>query len=123
MPPAARKLRSIAMVFCCTILGAAAQVLMKTGAQTIQPHNLIQVFTNVPLLGGYTLYAMSTGLLILALRYGELSILYPVISLTYVWVSVLSVVVFQEQMTPLKVVGLSLIVTGVAILGRRGRKK
>src|SRR3712207_7394559 len=39
---------------------------------------------------GYSLYAVSTMLLVLALRKGQLSLLYPIISLTYVWVTLLS---------------------------------
>jgi multidrug transporter EmrE-like cation transporter len=116
-------MRAIAMVACCTVLGSAAQVLMKTGTHSVQPSNLLQVFTNVPLLGGYALYAMSTLLLVIALRYGELSILYPVISLTYVWVSILSVLIFNERMGLLKICGLTLIVAGVGILGIGGKKE
>ena len=54
----------------------------------------------------------------LALRDGELSIVYPVIALTYVWVSLLSVLVFHEPMNIFKAVGIAVIVAGVAVLGR-----
>ena len=77
---------------------------------------------NIPLMGGYCLYGLSTVLLVLALRGGELSILYPIISLTYVWVTTLSVVFLKESLNPFKVVGLSVIVLGVAVLGMDRRK-
>ena len=80
------------------------------------------MFTNLPLFLGYCLYGVFAGLLVYALRYGELSILYPVIALTYVWVSIISVVMFHESMNLMKVVGVILIVTGVAVLGRGGAK-
>jgi undecaprenyl phosphate-alpha-L-ara4N flippase subunit ArnE len=61
---------------------------------------------------------VSTGLLILALRDGELSLLNPVISLTYVWVTILSVLVFNEALNVYKVCGIAVICAGVALLGK-----
>ncbi|NUN01165.1 MAG: EamA family transporter, partial [Bryobacteraceae bacterium] len=74
--------------------------------------------TNAPLLAGLSLYGISTLLLVLALREGELSLLYPVISLTYAWVTVLSVFWLGETLNVFKVVGILIIVSGVAMLGR-----
>jgi drug/metabolite transporter (DMT)-like permease len=107
----------------CTLLGAGAQVMFKAGVATL-PHSpglvatLLAMAVNIKLLTGYTLYGLSAVLLVLALRHGELSILYPVIALTYVWVSILSVLVFHEQMSPLRIAGIATIVVGVAVLGR-----
>jgi multidrug transporter EmrE-like cation transporter len=106
----------MALVFGCTILGAAAQMLMKTGMQ--QPHpGLLSYVTSVPLFAGYSLYGLSAALLTLALRDGELSLLYPVIALTYVWVTMLSVPLLHENINPYKLMGICTIVTGVAVLG------
>ena len=91
---------------------------MKTGANVLVGINPVDILTNPPLFVGYCLYGLSTVLLVLALRDGELSILYPVISLTYVWVTVLSIWIFNELLNPLKVIGISLIVAGVAVFGR-----
>lgn len=76
---------------------------------------------NLPLLGGYSLYGLSTVLLVLSLRRGQLSVLYPIISLTYVWVLLLSVVIFHESLNPWKIGGVLAIVTGVGVLGRDGQ--
>ena len=114
--------RPVGLVFCCTILGAAAQVLMKTGANQMTHHGLLGMITNLPLMGGYCLYGLSTLLLVLALKDGELSLLYPIIALTYVWVTVLSFLIFHDQINPWKILGIGLIVTGVGVLGRGGRR-
>ena len=79
---------------------------------------IIGIFTNPYLFAGYSLYGLSAILLILALRHGELSILYPVIALTYVWVAILSVVIFHENMPYLRMLGIATVVCGVAVLGR-----
>lgn len=112
---------SVLLVSLCTILGAAAQVLLKMGANQLPSANPIRMLLNPWIFSGYALYGLSTGLLILALRKGQLSLLYPVISLTYVWVTILSVLIFREQMNVYKIVGLAVIVTGVAVLGRDAR--
>ncbi|MBV6430151.1 MAG: 4-amino-4-deoxy-L-arabinose-phosphoundecaprenol flippase subunit ArnE [Bryobacteraceae bacterium] len=114
------KAQSITLVFGCTILGAAAQILIKTGAGNLRGAGALEMLANVHLLAGYCLYGLSTVLLVLALRDGELSILYPVISLTFVWVTVLSSVLFGEAVTANKLAGIAMIVAGVGILGAGG---
>ena len=114
--------RSILLVFFCTLIGAAAQVFFKLGANGLERTTPIDVFTNPALLIGYSLYGASTMLLILALRRGQLSLLYPVISLTYVWVTILSVLIFHETLNVWKAIGLTAVVSGVGVLGWDGRR-
>jgi multidrug transporter EmrE-like cation transporter len=112
------KKQSVALVFVCTILGAAAQILMKMGSTHLDHFDIMKVITNVPLFFGYALYGINTVLLMFALRDGELSKLYPIIALTYVWVTVLSVYFFQESLSFWKVAGITIIVAGVSVLGK-----
>ncbi len=110
------------LVFSCTILGAAAQILMKVGMSHFTPAPLA-IVTNVPLIAGYALYGINTLLLVLALREGELSLLYPIIELTYVWVTLLSYALLPERPNAFKNIGIATIVMGVAVLGRGGKKR
>lgn len=107
----------------CTLLGAAGQVLIKLGAsqlgQSISP---LAMLTNPLLVGGYALYGLMTILFVLALRDEELSLLYPIIALTYVWVTGLSVWLFRESLNATKSLGVAAIVAGVSVLGRDGGK-
>lgn len=123
------------MVVGCTILGAAAQMLIKMGTTMMPPlfdpaqgSALYQapeiawkILSNLPLFGGLACYGLSTILLVLALRYGELSVLYPIIALTYVWVTMLSVGFLGESLNIFKFLGLVFIVLGVGVLGRKDR--
>ena len=118
----AQRRKGAALVFCCTLLGAAAQILLKTGANQLVHPSVLGIITNPSLIGGLSLYGVSTVLLVLALRDGELSLLYPVIALTYVWVTMLSFIVFHDRANPIKLVGIAIIVVGVAVLGRNPRK-
>ena len=119
---------SIALVVVCTFIGAAAQIMMNIGAKSLPTLSIAAVranpliVMNAGLFAGLSLYGLFTLLLIFALRDGELSVIYPIIALTYVWVAFLSVVLFHEALNPFKACGVVVIVLGVAILGRgRGR--
>jgi drug/metabolite transporter (DMT)-like permease len=117
---AAARRRAILMMFGCTLLGAAGQILMKLGADTLGPSNSPLVMLLTPsIFFGYVLYGLMTVLFIFALRGEELSILYPIISLTYVWVAGLSVVMFKEPLNALRLAGVLTIVLGVTVLGRK----
>ncbi len=110
--------QSVGLVFLCTLFGVAAQYFIKTSGMQMTTITLAGLLTNWPLWSGLTLYGFSTVLLILALRDGELSLLYPVISLTYVWVTIMSVMVFHETINVFKVAGIAIICIGVALLGK-----
>lgn len=112
---------SVLLVFLCTLIGAAAQVLLKIGATQLTSSNPVRMLMNPYLFTGYAMYGVNTGMLILALRKGHLSLLYPIISLTYVWVAILSYLIFHEAINPYKALGIAIIVAGVAILGRDAR--
>jgi uncharacterized membrane protein len=118
---AAARRRAVILVCCCTVTGAAAQILMKVGMTHFRP-DAWAILTNFRLLAGYALYGLNTLLLVLALRDGELSMLYPIIALTYVWVTLLCYTLLREPPNAFKNIGIATIMVGVAVLGR-GRKK
>ena len=109
------------LVCFCTLLGAAAQILMKVGMTQFKPEPMA-LLTNFPLIGGYALYGLFTLLLIIALREGELSMLYPIISLGYVWVTGLSYFIFHDTLNTPKLLGIASIMVGVAVLGQGAKK-
>lgn len=120
-PDAASRRKSIILVFACTILGTIAQILMKTGMEhfKLEP---VALLTNIPLICGYVLYGVNTVMLVMALREGELSVLYPIIALTYVWVTLVSYIRLHEPPNVYKNVGVTAIILGVIVIGRAGRK-
>lgn len=111
--------RAVIMVAAATIVCAAAQILMKLGADYSRLHpGLGGLITDIPLVAGYALYALMTVLIVVAFKDGELSVLYPIISLSYVWVTALSYFVFHDSLNPWKMTGLGFIIAGVAVIGR-----
>ena len=118
----AQQRRSLIIVLCSTVLIAAAQALIKAGTGDLGAGSslldtAIGILTTPRLFAGYALYGVVTLMMVLALRHAELSIVYPVIALSYVWVSILSVAMFHETMNGFKLAGVVVIVSGVAILG------
>jgi uncharacterized membrane protein len=118
-----QKRQSLLLAVSATFITAAAQMLIKTGSGRIGEHatlmnTLIGLVTVPPLFAGYALYGVVTVIMILALRHGELSVIWPIISLSFVWVAILSVAVFHESMNFAKAGGIVVIITGVAIMGK-----
>ena len=130
--PLHRKLtreQSIGLVFFCTLISAVAQIFFKKGAEQLPElgpmaiaANPLIALHNIPLLTGLCLYGVFMLLFVVALKDAELSILYPVISFSYVWVALLSLVLFHEKINPLKACGIGIIMIGVIVLGRDGRR-
>lgn len=115
-------IRSIGLVLICTIIGAAAQILMRHGADFIDSGAFLGgLLTNWWLLAGYACLGLNTMLLILALRNGQLSVLYPIIALTYVWVTILSPMFFADSINAFKLTGVAFIVAGVSLIGAGSR--
>ena len=94
---------------------------MKSGMEHFKP-DVMALITNLPLIAAYTLYGINTVMLVLALREGELSVLYPILALTYIWVTVAAYVRLHELPNLYKNVGVASIIAGVIVIGRSGKK-
>jgi drug/metabolite transporter (DMT)-like permease len=114
-----QKRRSVFLIILFTFFAATAQVLWKYATIALGEHPTpLAILTNVELIAGLAVYGMGAVLMIVALQHGELSVLYPLISLNYVWVAIIAVLLFNESMNPAKVAGICVIMAGVAVLGR-----
>jgi drug/metabolite transporter (DMT)-like permease len=114
-------------VLLCTLFNAASQIFIKLGTAQLgkNPSMLataLGIITVPMLFAGYALLGGSTVLFVLALRKGDLSLLFPVFTLTYVWVAILSVQILHESMNNVKIAGLAIIIAGVGLMGRASRQ-
>ena len=110
------QLWAIGLVILATLVGAFGPILLKK-ASAKKFSGIALVIKNYHLLGGIALYALGTVLFIPALKGGELSVLYPFVSLNYVWVSFLSTRFLGEKMNKFKWLGILLIIIGVSLIG------
>ncbi|MDE7310779.1 MAG: EamA family transporter [Eubacterium sp.] len=69
------------------------------------------------LLLGFGLYGLGALLMLIAYRYGSVSVLQPMLSTNYVLSAVLGFFVLKEAITPLKVAGIVIITSGVVLIG------
>ena len=112
----ATQLWAIGLVILATLIGAFGPILLKK-ASAKKLSSLSSLLANYPLFGGVALYGVGTVLFIPALKGGDLSVLYPFVALTYIWVSLLSVKFLGEKMNKLKWTGIILIIIGVSFIG------
>lgn len=69
------------------------------------------------LLLGFVLYGMGALVMLVAYRFGRLSVLQPMLSMNYVLTVVLAATVLQESLTVVKLFGISTIIVGVILIG------
>ena len=112
----ATELWAIGLVILATFVGAFGPILLKKASEKTLS-KISSLIKNYHLFGGVSLYAIGTVLFIPALRGGDLSILYPFVALTYIWVSLLSVKFLGEKMNKIKWTGIVLIIIGVSFIG------
>ena len=104
-------LRSMLLVFLASVVGSFGAVFLKLGAMKIGKN--MWTFVNSRLILGVGLYLGSSLIYALGLRGGQLSVLYPIVSLGYVFTLLWSKLFFNEPLTRYKVAGVSLILVGV----------
>ncbi len=107
---------AIGLVFIATIIGAFGSLLLKFGSEHFVL-NIKKILTNYKLIFGLLLYVFASVLFIFALSGGELSVLYPETSLSYIWISLLSIKFLKEKMNKFKWLGISSIIVGVILIG------
>jgi undecaprenyl phosphate-alpha-L-ara4N flippase subunit ArnE len=69
------------------------------------------------LLSGFAIFGLGALLMILAYRYGELSVLQPINSMSYVYSLFLGHVIFQEDITVFRITGVAAIMLGILFPG------
>ncbi len=112
--------KGIILMLVCTIFTALGQFFLKQSTgDIIFDFNLIY---NYSLWLGLFLYGIGAFLLIFALKYGELNQLYPIVSLTFIWVTLMSFFILKESISISKISGISVIILGVFTI-QRGSKK
>ena len=110
---------AILLVVFCTFLTSSGQLLLKVGTQNLS-FDLLALMTNFPLIMGCVLYGIGAIILIIALKYGDLSVLYPFIALSFVWVMLFSIYFLQEHVSAFNWFGIAAILIGVSLIGKGG---
>ena len=70
----------------------------------------------VVMLAGFLFYGIGALVMIVAYRFGKLSVLQPMLSLNYVLSIILAALVLKESITVLKCIGVMVIIGGVVLI-------
>ena len=113
--------KAVVLVLASTVFASCGQILVKMGADSLV-FSFPQLLFNFKLYFGYGLYMVGAVLLVASLKYGELSVLYPIYALNFIWVSTLSPLFFEsDSMNPVKWLGVFIVVAGVSVIGYGSR--
>ena len=111
---------SMGLVLTASFIGSFGAVFLKAGAGKL--HRQLRTFLfNWQLALGVGMFLLSSFFFVLGVRKGELTILYPMVSLGYVWTLFWSRLFFKEPFTRFKFLGLGLILVGIVILNLGNR--
>ena len=113
------------LILATTLLTSSAQILYKLGILEIpsSKFDLISIITNYYIIGGLLLYGIGAILMIISFRGGEVSVLYPIIATSYIWVSILSMYLLGEKMNAFRWIGVFIIIAGILSISYGSREK
>jgi uncharacterized membrane protein len=112
----ATQLWAVLLVIFGSILGSFGPIFLKKGSANV--HRDIKTFIfNKHIFIGLCFYAFGTIIFIPALKGGDLSVIYPLVSVAYIWVAIYSMWLLKEKMNKFKWIGIALIILGVSLIG------
>tara|TARA_Y100000310_G_scaffold337830_1_gene425909 strand:- start:622 stop:969 length:348 start_codon:yes stop_codon:yes gene_type:complete len=109
------QLWAIGLVLLASFLGSFGPIMLKKSSS--KSFKIKDILKNYYLIFGLLFYALGTVLFVPALKGGELSVLYPLVATTYIWVSLWSMKFLKEKMNKQKWIGVLLVVIGVVFIG------
>lgn len=116
----------LALAILSILLGAIGQVFLKIGSSQIELSwnkaqalsSIFNLLTNLPIVAGFVLYGLSFILWIKVLSKLDLSYVYPLTSLGYVFVLFFSFFFLKENMSLYRGIGILFIIFGGFIVVR-----
>ena len=97
-----------------SFVGATGTLVVK---KAINRSNFKELFLGIDLWLGLFLYGVATLFYLIILNMEQLSIIYPLVSITYVWTTILSIKYLGEKMNKWKYLALTGIIIGIILIG------
>lgn len=113
---------AIVLMIFCTFLLAAVQYLLKLATTRLDgwQQNPLALW---PLVVGVVLAGLASLIMTYSFKRGELSVLYPFISLSFIWTAIVATFLFDETLHLSTLAGMAFIIVGVILLGMSTRSK
>jgi drug/metabolite transporter (DMT)-like permease len=111
------------LVLLAVLSGSVGALLIKSGAALLTIDRGLYVLfesaiINWPLAVGLFLYVLPALIFIYLLRFLDVSLVQPILALTYVVTAGLAIVVHHEKVSLMRMLGIALIILGVALVSR-----
>lgn len=106
---------SVVLVLVSSFIGSFGSVFLKLGAEHMKG-SIAALIKNYWLALGIALYLLSSVLFVMGVAQGELTILYPMVAIGYIWTILWARLFFKEPFTVAKIGGLIMIIFGVALI-------
>jgi len=121
--------KSMILILVAVLLGVLGQLLLKMGMTQVGSLESkgglgglvqmgVQVFSNLKVLGGFAAYGFSSLFWIVVLSKIDLSLAYPMLALNYVLVPLTAWLFLNEQVPPLRWLGIGVVILGVVVISR-----
>jgi drug/metabolite transporter (DMT)-like permease len=111
---------SMVLVLVGSLIGSVGAIFLKSGAHEVSS-DWKSIAFNWRLALGIGTYLASSVLFVKGMSNGELSVLFPLVSVGYVCTLAWSKLFFHETITKLKLAGVGLILVGIACLSLGSR--
>jgi len=110
----------ILLILIAAVMASVGALLLKKGSAkfkiTASINGILNIIKNYILIIGILMYGLSSVFFIMALRLGELSVVYPLTSISYIFVTILSIYFLKEHMNKYKWLGIAFIILGVILV-------
>jgi len=106
---------SMILVMTASFFGSFGMAFFKGGANSLT-RNLRSILLNWRLAVGIFFYMISSVFFVLGVKHGQLSVLYPLVSLGTIWTLLWARIFFGEPLTRTKFAGVALILAGIVFL-------
>jgi drug/metabolite transporter (DMT)-like permease len=107
---------SMLWVIVGSVIGSFGALYLKLGAERLQI-NFRSLATNWRLGVGIVFYLLSSVFYTIGVKHGELSLLYPLVSVGSIWTLLWSKLFLGERLTKPKFVAVGMILAGCVLLG------
>jgi drug/metabolite transporter (DMT)-like permease len=98
-----------------SFIGSFGAVFLKLGAEHMHG-SLKRLLNNYWLACGILLYLLSSVFYMMGVSQGQLTVLYPMVSLGYIWAILWARLFFKEPFTLPKIGALTMVIFGVALI-------
>ncbi|HYD03348.1 MAG TPA: multidrug transporter [Alphaproteobacteria bacterium] len=106
---------NLLLIIISTMIGAVGALTLKNGAMNMRG-TIIQKILNFKVWLGLFLYGLASLIAIFVLLKENVSLIYPLTAMSYIWVILLSKIYLKENINAYKILAIIFIILGVTLL-------